>query len=457
MSINRTGAYEIDMLHGPILGKILKFSLPLMLSSILQLLFNAADVVVVGRFAGNESLAAVGSTGSLINLITNMFIGLSIGANVIAARAAGARDDKSMSRTVHTSMLVSLISGVVLTIVGVAFADDFLGWMGTPDDVIDLAAVYLRIYFAGMTSMMLYNFGSAILRAIGDTKRPLYFLFIAGVVNVILNLIFVIVFKMGVAGVSLATIISQTISAVLVVICLMRSEGAIHFDPRRMHIDKSILKSIAVVGLPAGFQGVVFSISNVVIQSTVNTYGSVIMAGNSAAGNIEGFVYVAMNAFHQACVSFTSQNFAAGDRKRVWRILSASQVCVCAAGLVLGVAAWYFGRELLSIYSSSAAVIEAGKVRLTYLSLPYFLCGMMEVMVGSLRGVGYSITPMIVSMLGACVLRLVWIATICRLPQCAAIDYLYLSYPVSWIVTLMAHMVCFLLAMRTLKRRGRLV
>ena len=455
MAFQKSDRYEIDMTHGPILKKLLLFTVPLILSSILQLLFNAADVVVVGRFAqeGDHCLAAVGSTGALTSLIVNMFTGLSVGTNVVAARAWGSRDHKAMEDAVHTSMLVSVISGVFLAIVGVAGARTFLEWMNTPGEVINLSALYLRIYFAGMPANMVYNFGSAILRSVGDTRRPLIFLIIAGALNVVLNLFFVIVLHMDVEGVALATIISQTLSAVLVVICLMRSEGGLRLVPRKLRIAMGMLKEIARIGLPAGFQGVLFSISNVMIQSSINAFGATVMAGSSAAGNLEGFVYVGMNAFHQAAVSFSSQNLGAGEYKRIWRIALLCQICVTAVGLVLGVGIWAFGNELLRIYTTSQEVVDAGMVRLTYLSLPYAVCGMMDVMTGSLRGIGYSVMPMLVSILGICVFRVVWIATVCKLPACSSIDFVYLSYLISWVITLIAQTVCFVWAMRRVKQK----
>ena len=453
MALHRSARYEIDMTHGPILKKLLLFTVPLILSSILQLLFNAADVVVVGRFAqqGDLCLAAVGSTGSLTSLIVNMFVGLSVGTNVVAARAWGSGDHKAMEESVHTSMLVSVVSGVILAVVGVIGARVFLEWMNTPKEVIDLSSLYLRIYFAGMPANMIYNFGSAILRSVGDTRRPLIYLIIAGVLNVILNLFFVIVLHMDVEGVALATIISQAVSAALVVICLMRSEGGLRLTLKKLRIAGNTLKEIARIGLPAGFQGVLFSISNVMIQSSINAFGATVMAGSSAAGNLEGFVYVGMNAFHQAAVSFSSQNLGAGEYKRIWRIAVVCQVCVTVVGLLMGVGVWFFGSELLRIYTTSQEVVNAGLVRLSYVCLPYALCGMMDVMTGSLRGIGYSVTPMLVSILGICVFRVAWIATVCKLPACSDIDFVYLSYPISWIITLIAHTICFVWAMRRVK------
>lgn len=443
-------SYEIDMCNGPLLGKILRFSFPLMLSGILQLLFNAADIVVVGRFSGSSALAAVGSTGSLINLLINMFIGMSIGTNVLVAQYYGARDAKNVSETVHTSVLLSLVSGVFLIFVGLFLARPLLSLMGTPDDVLDQAALYMRIYFAGMPVVMLYNFGSAILRALGDTRRPLYFLIIAGIVNVLLNLFFVIVLKMGVAGVALATVISQGISAALIVNCLIRSDGIYRLHLKKLRIHKDKLFGMMRIGLPAGMQGAVFSISNVLIQSSINSFGSVAMAGNTAASNIEGFIYTSMNAIYQANLSFTSQNMGARKYSRINKILWICLATVSVVGLALGTIAILAGRNLLSIYSTDPAVIEYGLNRMRIICLTYFTCGMMDTMVGSMRGIGYSVLPMIVSLTGACGLRVLWIFTVFAANR--TLFVLYLSYPVSWIITALVHFICFWVVRRKLPR-----
>lgn len=445
--------YEMDMCSGSILKKMLMFTLPLMLSSILQLLFNAADIVVVGRFAGDNSLAAVGSTTALINLLTNLFVGLSIGANVTAARNYGGKREDALSRTVHTAVTISIISGVILTVIGVVGTKEMLRLMSTPDEIIDLAADYLRIYFAGITATTIYNFGSALLRAIGDTKRPLYYLLAAGAVNVVLNLLFVIVFKMDVSGVALATIISESLSAFLVIRCLMRETGAIKLELKKLRVHKAELISIIRIGLPAGFQGIVFALSNVVIQSSVNLFGNIVVAGNSAAANIEGFVYMAMNSFYQATLSFMSQNFGAGEYKRLNKILACGELCVVVVGLVLGNAAVLFGNQLLSIYSDSPEVIAAGMVRLHYISKVYFLCGIMDVLVGALRGIGYSVLPMVVSLLGACGLRLLWIATVFQIPQFHKIEVVYLSYAITWIITAGVHFLCYVIVRKKVTKK----
>ena len=438
--------YRIDMCNGPILSGIIAFSLPLMLSGCLQLLFNAADVIVVGRFAGNESLAAVGSTSSLTNLLVNLFIGLSIGTNVTVGHTLGSGDEQGTCDNVHTAVTVSLICGVVLIGIGVLFTRPLLIWMGAPSDVLDKAALYLKIIFIGMPATMAYNFGSAILRATGDTKRPLYFLSAAGMINVILNLFFVIVLHMDVAGVALATIISQCISAVLILLCLCRMEGPCRLNIRKLYIQPGRLRRMMQIGLPAGIQSSLFSFSNVLIQSSINSFGSVVVAGNSAGANIEQFVYISMNAVHQATVSFNSQNTGAGKPERINRILYSGLGLVTVIGLIMGIGVNLLGTPLLSIYSPDSAVIEAGKTRLLWISAPYFLCGIMEVVMGIMRGLGYAITPMIVALSGACLFRIVWLAT--AFAWFPVQSVLFLSYPASWILTAAIHVLTYLYARR---------
>ncbi len=445
-------SYKIDMCSGPIVSRLLLFTGPLVLSSVLQLLFNAADVIVVGKYAGDNSLAAVGSVGPLINLFVALFMGLSIGSNVLASRAYGSRNDLLMSRCVHTSMLVSLISGIILAAMGFFFTGRILIWMKSPAETLPLAGLYLKIYFLGMPASMVYNFGSAILRAVGDTRRPMYYLTAAGIINVILNLVFVISFKMDVAGVATATVISQIISAVLVVICLMHERGAMRLDLRLLRIDRDILVKIIRIGLPASFQGMLFSLSNVIIQSSVNEFGATVVAGNSAAQNLEGFVYVSMNAFYQACISFVSANVGARKFERINRILVRAEACVIITGMLLGGYAYFDAHRLISLYTNSDAVIAVGKIRMMYVSLPYFLCGMMDVMVGALRGLGYAVLPMIVSLVGACGLRLLWIFTLFQTPMFHETKYLYLTYPVSWTVTFLAHVLCYVIVKKKFDR-----
>lgn len=445
--------YQMDMCSGSVLKKLLLFSLPLMASGVLQLLFNAADIIVVGKFAGDNSMGAVGSTSSLINLFTNLFVGLSVGVNVIAARAHGANSASDMHDTVHTSMLLSVICGAVLAVIGFILAPQMLILMNATENQLPLAVMYLRIYFLGMPAMMVYNFGGAILRAVGDTKRPLYFLTAAGVINVLLNLLFVIVLKMDVAGVALATVLSQCISAGLTVLCLIKDNTEIHLDLKQLKIRKRILFSVMRVGLPAGFQGTIFSLSNVVIQSSINLFGDTVVSGNSAASSVEGFIYMAMNTFHQAAISFTGQHMGAKKYPRIPKILVSSLLCVTVTGLVFGWTAFLLGRPLLGIYSNSSEVVDAGMVRLSIIATTYALCGMMDVMVGMLRGLGYSIMPMIVSLLGACGLRILWIATVFQIPEYHSPRTVYLSYPMSWGITLLVHIICYVIVWRRLKRR----
>ncbi|MBP3919584.1 MAG: MATE family efflux transporter [Clostridia bacterium] len=445
--------YEINMCEGPLFSKLIAFALPLMLSSILQLLYNAADVIVVGQFAGHAALAAVSSTGSLVNLIVNLFIGLSVGANVATARFFGAKDDRSVHETVHTSMLLSIIGGIGVGIIGFFGARTFLLWMGSPDDVIDLAALYLKIYFVGMPASMVYNFGASILRAIGDTRRPMRYLMISGAVNVVLNLVLVIFFDMSVAGVAIGTVASQLLSAIFVVYALVRgSEGSsFQLFPHKMRIYRDKLVIILQTGIPSGIQGSVFSLSNVLIQSTINSFGSVAMAGNGAAANIEGFIYVAMNAFHHAALTFTSQNLGAHNLARIKRIFWQCILLVTSVGFILGCAALFFGPQLLSIYDSDPQVISFGIVRMQIICLTYFTCGIMDVFAGLMRGLGNSVTPMVVSLLGACGLRVVWLYTVFALEP--TLRCLYISYPVSWVVTSLAHGICFIIQMKKTQKR----
>lgn len=441
------------MCSGPILSKVLVYAFPLMLSGILQLLFNAADVIVVGRFAGSQSLAAVGSTSALINLLVNVFIGLSVGVNVLVAQYYGAKKEEDVNDTVHTAVTVSLISGVFLVFVGFLLSRPLLELMGTPADVIDKSTVYMKFYFAGMPVIMLYNFGSAVLRAVGDTRRPLYYLTVAGVVNVVLNIFFVTQFHMDVAGVALATVLAQVISAGLVVRALMKHEGCLKLEIRKLRINKSKLKKIVRVGLPAGMQGAIFSISNVLIQSSVNSFGSIAMAGNTTAQNIEGFIYTAMNAVYQTNLSFTSQNYGGKKFSRINRITLTCIGVVTVVGLVLGLSCYGAGEFLVGIYSSDPEVIQYGLTRLSVFGMTYFICGIMDTMVGAIRGLGYSILPMCVSLTGACAFRIVWIYTIFQWNR--SLMTLYLSYPASWIVTATAHMICFIVIRRKLPKEDR--
>lgn len=452
MSKKKSVRYEMDMCTGSILRKMILFAVPLMCSGVLQLLFNAADIIVVGRFAGDNSLAAVGSTASLIGLLTNLFIGLSVGGNVLTAHYYGAKKPDHLKETIHTAITLSIVSGLILTVVGVFGARGILTLMDTPPEVLEKAVLYLRIYFGGMTATMVYNFGSAILRAFGDTKRPLYFLSFAGVMNVILNLIFVILFHMDVAGVALATIISQCISACLVIRCLMHEREEIRLDLRQLRLTPDKFRRILRIGLPAGLQGTLFSLSNVVIQSSVNSFGAVIVAGNSAAQNIEGFGYTAMNAFHQASISFTSQNLGAKKFDRINKILVRALMGVACIGFGFALLMFWKGEWFLGLYSDSSAVLEAGLVRLRLITSFYFLAGMMDVVVGSLRGLGHSVFPMIVSLVGVCGLRLLWVSTIFQMEAFHTPFGIYMTYPISWALTFLVLLIGFYKIRKKLSR-----
>ena len=437
------------MLEGPLFWNIILYTIPIILTSLLQLLFNAADLVVVGRFCGSVSVAAVGATGSLTNLMVNFFIGLSVGAGVTVAHGLGSHEDTVVSNTVHTALPTALVSGVFLTFIGIAFSETFLRLMGTPDNVLPLSAIYMKIYFAGVTFTMVYNFCAAILRAAGDTKSPLIFLTLAGVVNVILNVVFVRAFHMNVAGVALATTISQGISAVLVVFALMRRTDACKLELKKMRFHKVQLAKILRIGLPAGIQSSLFAISNVMIQSSVNSFGDIFMSGNAAASNIEGFVYVSLNAFHQTAVNFIGQNAGAKQYKRVYKTLWICLGCVVAVGLTLGSLAYALGPTLLSIYiTDSQEAIGYGMVRLAYICLPYFLCGLMDVSTGALRGLGASFAPMVISILGVCGLRIGWIYSIFQIPEFHTPECLYFSYTVSWTITFLCQMAAFIIVYR---------
>ena len=437
----KNNKYEIDMCNGTLMDKLISFSLPLMLSGILQLLFNAVDIIVVGRFTGRQALAAVGSTTALINIFTNLFIGISLGANVLAARFYASGKEKEMSETVHTSITLALISGLVMALAGVLLARFALNLMGTPNDVIDQSVLYMRIYFLGMPFFMLYNYGAAILRAVGDTKRPLFFLVISGMTNAVLNLVLVIVFHMGVAGVAIGTIVSQLISSILVLRCLYTSNTSYRLYFSKLGIKTQYLKQIFQVGIPAGIQSTVINLSNALLQSSVNSFGSVAMAGYTAANNIFGFLYMSVNAVTQSCMSFTSQNYGVKKLKRMDRVLLDCMILSVGVTLTLGCGAYFFGPELLKIYTSDADVIRCGVEVLAFTTVPYFCCGIMDLLPGALRGMGYSGVPMILSIIGSVGTRIVWIFGL--FPAHRSLSFLFISYPVSWILTILMQAVCF--------------
>ena len=433
--------FEIDMCNGSIMDKLISFSLPLMVSGILQLAFNAVDIIVVGRFSGSQALAAVGSTTALINVFTNLFIGISLGANVLAARFYAAGKDREMSETVHTSITLALISGIMMAVIGVLLAKWALEIMGTPDDVIGQSALYMRIYFMGMPFFMLYNYGAAILRAIGDTKRPLIFLIISGIANAALNMILVILFHMGVVGVAIGTIISQLISCVLVLTCLYRSEGSYQLRFSKLKINGAYMEQIFQVGVPAGIQSTVINLSNALLQSSVNSFGSIAMAGYTAANNILGFLYMSVNSITQACMSFTSQNYGVGKLKRMDKVLRDCVILSILIAAVLGGLAYSFGPQILTVYTSDPKVINCGMEILAYTSITYFLCGIMDLFPGALRGMGYSAVPMVLSVIGTVGTRIVWVFGI--FPNHRSLSVLFVSYPVSWILTIVLQVVCF--------------
>ena len=433
--------YEIDMCNGSIMDKLISFSLPLMLSSILQLLFNAVDIIVVGRFSGSQALAAVGSTTALINIFTNLFIGVSLGANVLAARYYAAGQDKEMSEAVHTAITLALASGILMAFVGFGAARPALSLMDTPQDVIGQAAVYMRIYFLGMPFFMLYNYGAAILRAVGDTKRPLLFLLAAGMANVGLDLLLVVVIPLGVAGVAIGTVTSQMISCILVLWCLHRTESSYRLRFSKLKIRSVYLKRIFQVGIPAGIQSTVINFSNAMLQSSVNSFGATAMAGYTAANNILSFLYVAVNAVTQACMSFTSQNYSVGKQKRMDRVLLDCGILSVGVSLVLGVGAYLFGSQVLGIYTSDTDVVQCGLEILSITTVPYFMCGIMDLLPGALRGMGHSAVPMVLSVIGTVGTRIVWIYGF--FPQHRSLHFLFISYPASWILTIIMQAVCF--------------
>lgn len=442
----------------PLPLKILLYALPIVATGVLQLLFNAADVVVVGRYSGDSALAAVGSTGALINLVVNLLNGLSVGAAVAVAQTYGAKDYKSLSDVVHTAICVSVIGGILFGLVGFFGAKTFLVWMGSPADVIDQATLYLKIYFLGVPVMMLYNYGASILRSVGDTRRPLIFLAVSGVINVFLNLFFVICLKMSVDGVAYATVISQAVAAVLVTVFLMRTDGPCRLVISKLRIHKKEFATMLRIGIPAGLQGTVFSLSNVVIQSSVNSFGKVVMAGNTAASNIEGFIYISMNSFYHAAITFVGQNVGAGHPERIRKVFLSCAALVTVIGGGLGALALVFNRELLGIYcTENPMAIEYGLVRMSIICTTYVTCGIMDSLTGCIRGMGNSFAPMVISMIGACGIRILWINTVYAwlnyTSEFEKLGVLYACYPISWVLTCVALVICFSVVKKKLTAR----
>lgn len=446
----KNNKYEIDMCNGTIMDKLISFALPLMISGMLQLMFNAVDIIVVGRFTGSQALAAVGSTTALICTFTNLFIGVSLGANVLAARFYASGKTKEMSETVHTAILLALISGIAMSVIGILCARESLVLIATPDDIIGQAALYLRIYFSGMPFFMLYNYGAAILRAVGDTKRPLMYLIAAGTANAVLDLILVIIFKMGVAGVAIGTITSQFISCVLVIRCLCKTNAIYKLYISKLRIKKYYLIQILKVGLPAGIQSTVINFSNVLLQSSVNSFGEIAMAGYTAANNILGFLYVSVNSVTQACMSFTSQNYGVRKFKRMDKVLADCAILSIIVSVVIGGGSYLLGHQILGIYTKQEDVIQCGMEILSISTIPYFLCGLMDMIPGSMRGVGYSAVPMILSIIGTVGTRLVWIYGV--FPEHRSLYVLFMSYPVSWGLTIVMQAICLVFVRRKIRK-----
>ena len=449
---------QIDMCNGPLFKNIVMYTLPIIATSVLQLLFNTMDLLVVGRYCGSTSVGAVGSTSAIINLLVNLFMGLSVGVSVTVAQGLGGNHRTRVEKAVHTAMPVAAIGGLMLTVIGLTCSRTFLEWMGNPAQTIDLATVYMRIYFCGTLGSLVYNFGAAILRAAGDTLRPLLFLSAAGVLNVVLNVVFVRCFHMDVDGVALATVISQYLSAVLVVIALMRRTDLCQLKLKKITLDPVALGRILYIGLPAGIQSSLFSISNVIIQSSVNSFGAAAVTGCAAASNIEGYVYVCINSFSQTTMNFTGQNIGAGKDRRVHRIVGICLACVATVGISLGVLVCSFAKPLLSIYiTDSSEAIGYGVTKLLCICLPYFMCGLMDVMTGTLRGMGNSISAMFISVLGICGFRLVWIFTVFRIPAFHTLTWLFLSYIISWSATFLVGLIVYFVLQRNRKKQKELV
>lgn len=445
-------ANSMDMCNGPLFKKIILYTVPIILASILQLFFNAADLIVVGRYAGSISVAAVGATGAIINLTVCLFIGLSLGAGVVVAQGLGAKNSQQVESAVHSSILMALVGGVVLTFIGVFSSRGLLRLMGTPDDVIELSVTYMQIYFCGIIPMLVYNFGSAILRAVGDTKSPLVFLSVAGIINVVLNVFFVRNLHLGVAGVALATTISQTVSAILIVISLARRTDDCRLDIRRLRFSKRTVGKIIQIGVPSGIQSAMFSVANVLIQSSVNSLGGVVIAGEAAAKNIEGFLYVSMNAFHQTSMNFAGQNMGAGKLSRVKKTLLICAAAATVLSVILSIATNLFGRQLLSLYIvDSPEAIDYGMIRIVYTTALYFLCALMEVLTGTLRGMGASLMPMLISVFGICGVRIIWVYTFFSASH--TLQSLSISYPVSWLVTSVLQFAAFIYVMKKYEKR----
>ena len=446
--------YEIDMTHGGIFGKLIQFSIPLVLSSMLQLLFNAVDVIVVGRYVGSQALAAVSSNTALINIFTTLFIGVSLGVNVTVAQHFSTNDDGNVSETVHTAILSALIIGIVIGILGSTCGRTMLELMGCPDDVIELSTIYLKIYFMGMPFFMLYNFGAAILKAIGDTKRPLIFLLIAGIINAIFNVYLVVRWNLGVAGVAISTVTSQCISSILVIITLLKTDRSYRLIPYKLHINWSILGDILKIGIPAGLQSMVVNIANATIQSNVNSYGSVAMAGYGTYMNVNGFIYVTVNSVTQTAMTFVGQNYGVRDLKRVDKICAECAILSFLGGTLVGVIIYLLGRYIFGIYSSDPDVINTALMIAPFIALPYGLCGIMDTLPGCMRGMGYSTVPMLIHLFGVVVFRFIWMATAYK--HFHTLIVLILSFPISWVITSMLQFIALMVIRKKVRKQVEL-
>ena len=438
---------NIDMCSGPLFKNIFMFSLPLMMTSLLQLLYNAADVIVVGRYAGQQALAGVGTSGALLNLTLNLFLGLSGGVSVAMARAVGAKNDTDIHRVVHTAVTISLIAGSFMTAFGVIFVEKLLALIDVPADVMPQAVAYMRMLFCGMIPSMVYNFGSGLLRSKGDTKRPLYIISISGIINVVLNLFFVIQLGMKADGVGLATIISQFFSAAMILIILRRQPDSSKLSFRKLRIYKKQFMMILKIGIPAGLQGMVFSLSNVIVQSNVNSFGTAAIAGCAAAGNIEGFMFAALNTFHQASMTFVSQNIGAKKYERIGKVIKSCFLFALIIGVVISLIAIFAGKLLLKIYCpTDMEAVNIGYVRLTIVGATYMLCGFMDIMSGALRGMGASFSSMLTSVLGVCGIRIMWIFTVFKAVH--SFETLFFSFPISWAGTFLLHSILYMFVKR---------
>ncbi len=444
-------AYTADMTTGPFFKKIVLFSVPLVFTGLLQLVYNTADTVIVGRFAGKQALAAVGSTGALVALILNVFMGLAMGAGVVTARSIGAGDTAKIKRYTHTAMTLSVISGIAVGIIGYFISGLLLQLMHIETEILTLSTLYLKIYFLGAPGMLIYNFGAAIVRAHGDTQRPLYILFLSGIVNIVLNLILVIPVQLGVSGVAIATVVSQYISAALIVLYLFRSDSVIRIRRKELRIHKQELFEIVKIGVPAGIQNSMFSIANVIIQSSVNSFGENAMAGIAAGSNYDSYIYTCTNAFAQTTMTFTSQNVGAEKYENIGKVYGRCMALVCVVGGVLSLLGYIFRGQIVGLFSDVPEVITIGAERMQLIMPFYITCSLQDVVAGQIRGLGKSTGPMLVSLLGTCGVRLLWIFVF--LPMNRTLMYLFIAYPLSWGVTFIAQAILYTVLKRNLIKK----